>query len=304
MAFKTSLVFTLPNPRPLEKLIARKLDKNFVKHTEWRQLSNGEWALRILQPSKRALVLGRTEAPGDNLLQTLTLVDTLHRNGVCDITLVIPYFGYSRHDRVVRQGDHLPANLFTKLFSSCGAARIITVDLHNQLTAKNSPIPLISIDFVAALADTFKKIDRSAHQFTIVSPDRGSKKRAEKFRDILDSSMRVCWLEKHRDPKTGTVHSGKLRGPKRGTTALIIDDICDTGHTIKECVRELKKNGFKTFYLCITHPVFSAHAVPLLRSLKFTRILVSNTISLSSNIQKKLPLTIVNTSAILLNTLK
>lgn len=293
-------VFTLPNPRPLEISIAKKLDKSFAGNAEWRQFTNGEWFLRILKKSKTALVLGRTEPPGDNLLQTLTLLDTLKRNGAKNITLVLPYFGYCRHDRITRDGDHLPADLFTKLFKSCGTSRIVTVDLHSTLTEKYSPLPLTSIDVIPAFAQ--KLIHDLPHElFTVVAPDHGSRKRADRFRDLLDKNAPVCWLEKHRDPKTGKVHAHELFGLKRGTTAIITDDILDTGSTIKECVTKLKNEGFKTFILAITHPIFSAAAVQTIKHVRFKKIFVSNTVPLSIKAAKTLPITIIDAAAAIIN---
>ncbi|MBI4600190.1 ribose-phosphate diphosphokinase [Candidatus Uhrbacteria bacterium] len=296
--------YTLPNPRPLELSIAKKLDKHFARNTEWRQFTNGEWFLRIAKKTKRAIVLGRTEPPSDNLLKTLLLLDTLKRNGAKKIILVVPYFGYSRQDRVVRNGDHLPADLFLKLFEAGGATRIITVDLHNTLTTKHSPIPLVSIEgtteFIAAVKKTVKK----SSMLTVVSPDHGGKKRAEQFRNLFNPSLPVCWLKKHRDPKTGTIHAHKLFGDKRGSTALVVDDILDTGTTVAAAVRTLKKHGFKTFYLAVIHPVFSANAVKTLQKIKFKKIFVSNTIPLSRQTLHSLPITVITTTPLIIHAIK
>ncbi|MEK7122377.1 MAG: ribose-phosphate pyrophosphokinase-like domain-containing protein, partial [Patescibacteria group bacterium] len=149
-------VFTLPNPRPLEISVAKKIDKQFARNVEWRQFTNGEWFLRILKKPTRAIVLCRTEPPGDHIIQTLTLIDTLKRNGCKNITLVVPYFGYCRQDRVVRDGDHLPADLFTKLFKTCGASRIITIDLHSKKTEQHSALPLTTLDCAPFLVRAVK----------------------------------------------------------------------------------------------------------------------------------------------------
>ncbi len=298
------MVFTLPDPRQLEITLAKKFDKHFSKNTEWRQFSNGEWFVRILNMPTRALVLGRTEVPGDHIVQTMTLLDTLKRNGAKDITLVLPYFGYCRHDRIVRKGDHLPADLLPRLVKMCGASRIITVDLHSPLTEKNSPIPLITLDFIPELVSAFKKTHPKKELLTIVSPDHGSKHRADAFRDLFDRSSPICWLEKHRDPATGRVCAHTILGMTQGTSAMITDDICDTGGTIEQAVLALKKKGFKTLYLCITHPVFSAHAVPLLKKLSFKKIFVSNTIPLSEKAKKSLPITVIDAAPALARSIK
>ncbi len=297
-------VFTLPNPRPLEKSLAQKIDEKKSPSCEWRQFTNGEWFLRILRTSKNAAVLGRTEPPGYHILKTFTLIYTLKRNGAKTITVVLPYFGYCRQDRVVRTGDHLPADLLVKTMAQLGASTVLTIDLHSTITQKNATIPLAGIDFVPELSRSLKKYVVKKELCTIISPDKGSKERAETLRDLFDRTAPVCWIEKHRNPATGKVHAYNLNGTPSGTTAIITDDICDTGGTIREAVRGLKKRGFKKLFLCITHPVFSANAVSVLSSLKFTQIFVSNTVPLSVAIQKKLPLTIVDAAPILTTAIK
>ncbi|MBI4253088.1 ribose-phosphate pyrophosphokinase [Candidatus Uhrbacteria bacterium] len=287
-------VYTLPNPRPLEISIAKKLDKAFARNTEWRQFTNGEWFLRITKTASSVIVLGRTEPPADNLLQTLLLLDTLKRNGAKKIILVVPYFGYGRQDRVVRNGDHLPADLFLTLFKTCGANRVITVDIHSQATKKSSSLPLYTVDFMPAVASFMKKESFTKDAFTIVSPDHGGRRRADQLRDLLSPSSSVCWLKKIRDPKTGAVHSRELFGMKRGTTALIVDDILDTGGTIAQAVGVLKKHGFTTFYLASTHPIFSARATQTIRALRFKKIVTSNTLPLLSSTQKTLPIVVID----------
>lgn len=297
--------FTLPNPRPLERTIAKKLDADFAKNTEWRQFANGEWYLRVAKKSTQALVIGRTEPPSDHLLQTLTLLDTVKRNGAKSITLILPYFGYSRQDRSVRSGDHLPADLFLKLFKACGATRIVTVDLHSPLTQERSPLPFVAVDivheFAAELATELAPELSHEPLFTVVAPDHGARQRADRLRDLLEKRAPVCWLKKTRDPETGRVRCGELFGMKKGTTAVIVDDILDTGGTIKECIMCLKKSGFKNFYLAITHPIFSANAAQTLHALKFKKIFVSNTIPLAPQAKKLLPIIIVDASRSILN---
>lgn len=296
-------VFTLPNPRPLEKRIAKKIDAAFAKNTAWRQFTGGEWHLRVVKKSTRALVIGRAEPTGDHLIQTFTLLDTVRQNGTKSITLVLPYFGYSRQDRGVRSGDHLPADLFLNLFKACGANRIVVTDLHSPITQERSPLPLITVDIAHEFAPELALELSHGPLFTVVAPDLGARQRADHLRDLLDKHAPVCWLKKTRDPKTGRVCGSELFGVKRGTTAVIIDDILDTGGTIKECVMRLKKGGVKTFYLAVTHPLFSANAVKTIRALRFKKIFVSNTIPLSPECKRTLPVEVVDAAPALIRAL-
>ena len=48
---------------------------------------------------------------------------------------------------------------------------------------------------------------------------------------------------------------------------LVIDDMIDTGGTIKEILYELKKNNAKDIYVGCTHPIFSGPAIERLTEL-------------------------------------
>jgi ribose-phosphate pyrophosphokinase len=72
-------------------------------------------------------------------------------------------------------------------------------------------------------------------------------------------------------------------GDVKGKTAVLVDDMIDTGGTISEAARLLKKEGAKEVYACATHAVFSPPATERLSSGIFEEVIVTNTIPVSED---------------------
>jgi ribose-phosphate pyrophosphokinase len=66
-------------------------------------------------------------------------------------------------------------------------------------------------------------------------------------------------------------------------TAVLVDDMIDTGGTITEGARLLKKEGASQVYACVTHAVFSPPAMERLSSGIFEEVIVTNTIPIAEN---------------------
>jgi ribose-phosphate pyrophosphokinase len=67
-------------------------------------------------------------------------------------------------------------------------------------------------------------------------------------------------------------------GDVEGKTAVLVDDMIDTGGTISEGARILREEGARQVYACATHAVFSPPAVERLSSGVFEEVIVTNTI--------------------------
>ena len=294
-------IYTLPNPTALEKKSARLLSATAARNTEWRVFPNGENFLRVKQVSSRVGVLGRSHPPADNFLRTLLLVDTLRRNGAREIIVWLPYFGYSRQDRALNPGEAVAAASLTAALKAAGATQIVTLDLHSPLVSKESRIPIKTVSFMPELAAALRR-DLAGFAYTIVSPDRGGRERAELFAKTLRHRGGICWIEKERSARR--VRARKLHGQPQGMTAVLVDDILDTGGTVKEAVRLLRQRGFRQFFLAVTHPVFSAGAAKTVRSLKFKKILASNSLPLDPVTRRACRVTVLDAAGLLARAVK
>jgi len=276
--------YLLPEPTAIEADLQRRLSGSAEPTAVWRRFPSGEDHVNVGSVDEQVCVIGRTAPPGDNLFRTMLLLDTLRRNGARYTTLVLPYFAYARQDRPMQAGDPVTAATITRLLAAAGADRIVTADLHSTRNIESNPIPIESISVIPDMAETLRA-DLADREFTVVSADYGGQARADRFARSLGRETGAVWIEKDRD-ENGQVTAKRLVGRLAGTSAVIVDDILDTGGTVGEAVRLLREHGCREFYLCIVHPVFSASALRLVKSIKFRKIVISDTCPIPAGLRR------------------
>ena len=89
----------------------------------------------------------------------------------------------------------------------------------------------------------------------------------------------MAMIDKRR-VRPNEIESMRLMGDVEGKTALIIDDIIDTGNTLAKAGELLKEKGATKVIAYATHGVMSnkAREILLTKSSPFDKILITNTI--------------------------
>ena len=116
----------------------------------------------------------------------------------------------------------------------------------------------------------------------VVSPDVGGDARARAFaKQMNDAPLAI--IDKRR---TGHNQAESLTviGDVEGKTAVLIDDMIDTGGTICSGARLLREQGARRVLACATHAVFSPPACERL-SMEglFEQVVVTNSIPIPSD---------------------
>jgi ribose-phosphate pyrophosphokinase len=123
------------------------------------------------------------------------------------------------------------------------------------------------------------KVDRS--RLTIVSPDSGRVRVAERWSDLLGGCP-IAFIHKTRDPRVpNEAVAGRVVGDVQGQTCVVIDDMIDTAGTIAKAVEALFEAGAKDVIVAATHGVFSGPAVERLRDCKASEVVITNTLPIS-----------------------
>lgn len=215
------------------------------------------------------------------LMELLIMLDALKRASAKRITVVAPYFPYSRQDKKGRGREPISARLVADLLKTAGADRVMSVDLHaaqiqgffdgpvDHLFAK--PVLLRHFE------ETLSADDRS--KLTVVSPDMGRVRVADTWADDLGAPLAI--IHKRRDPKVAnqvTVH--EIVGNVAGRVCLLVDDMIDTGGTIVKAAQALKANGAEKVIVAATHPIFSDPAAERLQDASIDHVVVTDTIPL------------------------
>jgi ribose-phosphate pyrophosphokinase len=164
------------------------------------------------------------------------------------------------------------------MFSSVGADRILTLDLHADQIQGFFDIP---VDNVYAspvlLADIWRS--QGTDNLIVVSPDVGGVVRARAIAKRLDDAD-LAIIDKRR-PKANVATVMNIIGDVSGKTCVLVDDIVDTAGTLCAAAAALKNNGARRVVAYCTHAVLSGPAIDNLTGSALDELVVTDTIPLS-----------------------
>lgn len=212
------------------------------------------------------------------VMEQLIMVDALKRASAKRITVVAPYYPYSRQDKKSRGREPISARLIADLFKAAGAERIMSVDLHAAQIQGFFDGPL---DHLFAMPVLMQHIEATVDKsnLIVVSPDMGRVRVADVWSDKLGVPLAI--IHKRRDPTVANqVSVHEIVGDVSGKMCLLVDDMIDTGGTIVMAANALKANGATRVIVAATHAVFSDPAVERLASAAIDRVIVTDTLPL------------------------
>ncbi len=220
----------------------------------------------LIQPSCRPV--------NDHLMELLIMVDACRRASARQITAVIPYYGYARADRKTAGRESITAKLVANLITEAGANRVLAMDLHSAQIQGYFDIPFDHVYGSPVLLDYLASKELS--DLVVVSPDVGGVARARAFAKKLDDAP-LAIIDKRRQAHN-VAEVMNVIGEVAGKTAVLVDDMIDTGGTISAGAKLLREEGARQVYACATHAVFSPPARERLSSGLFEEVIVTNTI--------------------------
>lgn len=242
--------------------------------------ANGEIFVRFEESVRGcdAFVIQSHSAPiNKQIMEQLIMIDALKRASAKRITVVAPFYGYARQDKKHRGREPITARLMADLFKTAGADRLMVVDLHTSQIQGFFDGPVDHLFALPLLANYVgSKVDRS--RLTIVSPDSGRVRVAERWSDLLGGCP-IAFIHKTRDPRIpNEAVVGKVVGDVKGQTCVVIDDMIDTAGTIIKAVDALFDEGAKEVIVAATHAVLSGPAVERLKNSRVSEVVVTDTL--------------------------
>lgn len=225
---------------------------------------------------KTVIIVQSTYAPViERIFELACLMQEL-KNAECSrIIGIIPYFGYSRQEKSNIPGKPGHAAIVARLFESVGLDALVTVELHDSIIETFFSIPMRNVLVHELIAAHIKQQMGSLDGVCLIAPDKGAQAYVHSIAQRLGAGMIVFSKERFAADQTRVV--GKS-GSCRGKTAIIIDDILDTGGTAINVCKELQQLGFQNIFGYFVHPVFSGNAQERIERSMFTKVFVSNTI--------------------------
>ncbi|MFN2433278.1 MAG: ribose-phosphate diphosphokinase [Gemmatimonadota bacterium] len=264
-----------PANRPLAEEMAEYLGIELTD-VETRKFSDGEIFVKINENIRGAdcYILQPTNPPADHLMELLLLIDAARRASPFKVTAVIPYFGYARADRKDQPRVSIAAKLVANLITAAGADRVMTIDLHSHQIQGFFDLPLDHLYGSILFLEYYRK-KRLGDDLVVVGPDVGSAKMVRGMAKRMDAS--IALIDKRR-PAPNEAEVMNLIGDVRGMTAIVVDDMIDTGGTFAQAACALLENGAERVLGCATHALLSGSASERLQAAPYEEIAVLNTI--------------------------
>lgn len=291
-------IFSGKNSFQLTKRIIENLNVNLKKESSFGLIdeeiklgklkvdyfSDGE-ILPLFNESVRDqdIFLVQSTTSSDTIMETLLTIDAAKRAGCRSFTLVAPFQGYSRQDKTDHLRSSIGSKLLADIFEKAGMSRIITIDLHASAIQGFYNVPVIHLNGNKIFIDYI--IENSIDSLTILAPDQGAVKRASDFCKAFPEAT-FAMINKKRI-KPNEIHSMELVGDVFNRNVIIVDDLVDTGGTLKKAAELIMSNGAKSVRAIATHGVLSGKAFENIENSVLTELLVSD--SIIPNLNRTLP---------------
>ncbi|MEE8424417.1 MAG: ribose-phosphate pyrophosphokinase [Elusimicrobiota bacterium] len=247
--------------RPLAEKIAQYLRVS-LGDAEVGRFADGEVHVHVKENVRGTdcYVVQPTCRPANqNLMELLIMIDALRRASAGRVTAVIPYFGYARADRKTSPRVPISAKLVANLLTTAGADRVISVDLHAGQIQGFFDIPVDHLFAMPVVLDYLSK--RKLADLVVVSPDVGGVERARAYAKRLKAELAI--VDKRR-PRPNEVSIYNVIGDVKGKTALLVDDMVDTGGTLTKVANKIKEAGAVKVLAACVHGVLSGGAIELI----------------------------------------
>jgi ribose-phosphate pyrophosphokinase len=271
-------IFTGNANRALGEAIARSLGMALGR-AHLSRFSDGEVWFQIQDNVRGAdvFVVQPTGPPvNENLMELLVMLDAFKRSSASRITAVIPYYGYARQDRKDKPRVPISAKLVADLLSAAGTDRILTMDLHASQIQGFFDVPVDHLFAAPVIMDYVSKL--KLPRLTVVSPDAGGVERARAYAKRLEATLAI--VDKRREtPNVADVHH--VIGDVEGRTALIVDDIVDTGGTLAQVAAAIKEAGAREVLASSSHAVLSGNSIERIERSPLSKLIVTDSIPLA-----------------------
>ncbi|KAL7428467.1 hypothetical protein ACHAXH_001579 [Discostella pseudostelligera] len=307
-------LFALPSSEHLGKEMALLLGTG-LHCVNIGAFSDGETSVKIEDTVRgKEVYVVCTTTSTTAIMELLLTISALRRGSAKRICAVIPYYGYSRQDR--RTGmkrEPIGAADVAKLIEEMGVDSVICCDLHNPLL-KGFFSPTVPVDhimpgpvaaayFYEELFDVSdghtneKKKQQVTPKITVVAAHENQVFRANGFRNALqklsgNDDIRVALIS---NTKAFNVHENSdstLVGDVKGRKCIIIDDIINTGGTMRNAITMVHNAGASEIYSWATHGVLhlqtndAPQKIQDLDCLKY--LLISNSVAIDRELPPKI----------------
>ena len=249
-------LFALNASQTFGERVAAALGAALDPHEE-REFEDGEHKARPLVSVRgedvyiiQSLHGGPEQSPNDKLCRLLFFIATMKENGAARVTAVIPYLAYARKDRQTKSRDPVTTRYIAQLLEAVGTDCVVTLEVHNIVAFQNAfRCRTVHLDTRRLFTKCAGELAGS-EPLVVASPDPGGVKRAQLFREALETALGRpvggAFMDKRRS--AGKVSGTLLAGDVSGATVLILDDLIGGGGTMLRTAQACCEAGATAVY--------------------------------------------------------
>jgi ribose-phosphate pyrophosphokinase len=208
-----------------------------------------------------------TFAPPVNgsIVELLSVLHALEKIKILNLTLIIPYMAFNRS---INEGAHFLA----RALGNYKINNIKTLALHNPELLSLYSIPIQNINIRETFLHDIQM--RFSNDIVVVAPDKGAIKLCQEISKSL--TVPLITIDKKRNAP-GDVEIIHINGDVHGKVCVIIDDMIDSGATLKAACQRLRIAGASQVHAYAVHNLFSKTLEILSQS--FDSLTVTNSIA-------------------------
>lgn len=200
-------------------------------------------------------------------------MDAAKAAGAARAIAVVPYFGYARQEERSSIGQPRGAQVAGRLLTAVGLDDLIAVDLHDSALESALSMPLTHLRAEEVFLPQIRAW--GLERVTVVAPDAGGLKRAQRFAAALDVEHAVVTKARSRPDVAMPL---QVLGNVQDRHCLIVDDLASTGRTIAGAAEALREAGASQIHAVFTHAVMAKGALDRLSAAPLEKIATSDSI--------------------------
>jgi ribose-phosphate pyrophosphokinase len=217
----------------------------------------------------------------DNYMEMFIMLDAFRRASASNVTVVMPYMGYSRQDKKVKPREPITSRVMANLIETMGAVRIISVDLHAEQIQGFFNIPVDNLYSGPIIGKYYQSLGYDKEpNICLVSPDVSGVERVRNLAVALDASLAIIAKRRPEPNKSAII---EVIGDIQGKKCILLDDMVDTGGSILNGAKALLERGALSVEVACTHAILSKDAVSKIELSPIERFVCLDTITHKSD---------------------
>ena len=278
------------------KITLTKCDLTTFANTETRiQLRESVRGKHVYIVQTGGFDITNHKSVNDYIFESMLIMDSVRGAGAKSITILCPCYPYARQDKKDAPRAPISARVVATSLQSLGLTRIICIDLHAASIQGLFNCPCDNLYCINPIKDYLyknvfmsEKAEDYSTKFVAISPDEGAIKRTSIYAGKLNLKFMV--MSKTRDyNRENVVEKTVLLGNPEwliGRTAVIFDDMIDTGGTVIKSVEYLIERGAKDAVLVVSHGILSGAAIERINNCSAIKaVVVSDSLCQINNLQ-------------------